>query len=339
MVITVAGLVAAAGATTWATRATADPVLPPLTAEELLVRVAGAELDGLSATFEQRSDLGLPEVPTSVSGAADLQDALALLAGDHTVRVWLSGPELARAALVDGSTETAMIRNGDDVWLWSSEDQKAVHSVVPERGTKPSGAPTSPTEAIRDLLAEVEPTTDVATSGTGYVAGRPVYQLQLTPRDDDSLVGQVRVAVDAQEFVPLGLRVIADDGSDAITISASSVDFTRPDDAVFAFTPPPGAEVEEADAPRKPTTGPTPGERPTIVGTGWTAVAVAELDQEEAAEDSLSALLESLPRVSGTWGSGRLLRTTLVNAVLTDDGRVAVGSVAPERLYAALAAR
>ena len=43
--------------------------------------------------------------------------------------------------------------------------------------------------------------------------------------------------------------------------------------------------------------------------------------------------------MSGAWGSGRLLSTALVNVVITDDGRVAAGSVVPERLYAALAAR
>ena len=41
--------------------------------------------------------------------------------------------------------------------------------------------------------------------------------------------------------------------------------------------------------------------------------------------------------MSGIWGHGRLLSTTLVTAVITDDGRVAVGAVTPERVYAALA--
>ena len=48
-------------------------------------------------------------------------------------------------------------------------------------------------------------------------------------------------------------------------------------------------------------------------------------------------MLKVLPTVSGAWGSGHLLRGTLFSALLTDDGRVAVGAVAPEALYAALA--
>jgi hypothetical protein len=48
-------------------------------------------------------------------------------------------------------------------------------------------------------------------------------------------------------------------------------------------------------------------------------------------------VLKSLPAVSGAWGSGHLLRGPLFSAVLTDDGRLAVGAVAPQMLYDALA--
>ena len=39
---------------------------------------------------------------------------------------------------------------------------------------------------------------------------------------------------------------------------------------------------------------------------------------------------------SGAWGSGRLLAGTAFSAVLTDDGRLAIGAVVPEKLYEAL---
>ena len=52
-----------------------------------------------------------------------------------------------------------------------------------------------------------------------------------------------------------------------------------------------------------------------------------------------AALLESLPRISGEWGTGRVLSGTLVSAILTDDGRLAIGAVAPEALASALAAQ
>ena len=60
---------------------------------------------------------------------------------------------------------------------------------------------------------------------------------------------------------------------------------------------------------------------------------------DQALGQSMSRMVDRLPRVSGSWGSGRLLRGTLFSAVLTDDGRVAAGAVAPDALYSALARR
>ena len=77
-----------------------------------------------------------------------------------------------------------------------------------------------------------------------------------------------------------------------------------------------------------------------MVGKGWAAVVVGSLPpgaltsgpsggssgqggQSDQGAQQLQALLKNLPRVSGSWGSGRLLGGTLFSAVLTDDGRYA----------------
>ena len=53
----------------------------------------------------------------------------------------------------------------------------------------------------------------------------------------------------------------------------------------------------------------------------------------------LSALLASATPVHGAWGTGRLLRTSLVSVLMTDQGSTFVGAVEPSVLYAAAAAR
>jgi len=53
---------------------------------------------------------------------------------------------------------------------------------------------------------------------------------------------------------------------------------------------------------------------------------------------TIGPVLKSLPTVSGTWGTGHLLQGTVFSAVLTDDGRLAIGAVAPSALYDALSA-
>ena len=343
--ICLAAVVAVAGITGLVARgAAADPILPPLSASELLNRVATAEVEGMSATFEQRSDLGLPALPSGMGGTGeDLQAALALLSGEHTIRVWTAGKDHSRVSLVDGGTESSVMRNGDQLWTWSSEKQKAGHATIDAEAPepRPSAAPSTPADAIADLLAAIGPSTEVATSGTGYVAGRPVYQLILSPRETQkSLVGHVRVSVDAVEFVPTALRVLDRGGAEAVILEATSIDFGVPPAKVFDFIPPAGAQVTELDdePSAKPDTEPK-GESPKKFGTGWTTVLVAKAGATGATDPAARALLDSLPAVSGDWGSGRLLSTSLVNVVITDDGRVAIGAVTEKLLYDALAAR
>jgi len=91
-------------------------------------------------------------------------------------------------------------------------------------------------------------------------------------------------------------------------------------------------------APRR--AGEAAGARPRIVCSGGTAVVVARVPSgDTSAPSPMTRALRVLPKVSGSWGSGRLLRGTLFSALLTDDGRIAVGAVAPARLYSALAGR
>lgn len=49
----------------------------------------------------------------------------------------------------------------------------------------------------------------------------------------------------------------------------------------------------------------------------------------------LAALLRSATPVHGAWGSGRLLRTSLVSVLITSGGHVLIGAVAPPVLYGA----
>lgn len=350
--------------------AAADSPLPPRTAAELLVDLQDPQVQPLSGTVVTRTDLGLPALPHSSGMSAD---PLALVTGTNTLRVWYDGPQRARIALVAPASETALIRNGRDVWLWSTDGPTVDHLVLPEGADDPrahptpdpselpSGWPTTPEEAAQLALSALDPTTQVTTSGAATVAGRAAYELVLTPRQEGTLVERVVIAMDAETRIPLRVRVDSTRTDDpAVEVGYSRIDYARPDASVFEFTPPEEAKVTERVLPAKPgdhgdkdarPDDPRPGgaAEPTVVGSGWTAVVVGRvpaevvggLVEQQGSEDAqqLLGLLESLPRESGDWGSGRVLRGTLATAVLTDDGRVAVGAVTPELLFAALTAR
>ena len=52
---------------------------------------------------------------------------------------------------------------------------------------------------------------------------------------------------------------------------------------------------------------------------------------------ALRALLKASTPVHGSWGSGRLLQTTLLSVLITSDGRILAGAVTPAVLYADVA--
>jgi outer membrane lipoprotein-sorting protein len=346
--VPVAGVALVAAVATGVLTAEADPPLPPKTAAQLLVDLQGARVDGLSGTVVQDSDLGLPALPTSGPGA-DSTSPLSLLTGSHTLRVWYAGEAKQRLALLGRLGETDVVRNGRDLWLWSSEDNSATHYTVPPGKPAPEPpvpSPLTPQEAAERALAAISPTTSVSMDGTRTVAGRDAYELVLAPKDHRSLIGQVRLAVDAETSVPLRVELYGRASSDgpAFSVGFTRISFEVPGDDQFRFSPPPGAKVTEGTAPKRAGAHPSgadlarAGSAFRTVGSGWTTVVVADGVAPAAAEDGrAAAILGQLQRVSGSWGSGRLLTAKLASVLFTDDGRFLAGAVPPDLLYAAAA--
>jgi outer membrane lipoprotein-sorting protein len=316
--------------------ASAEPALPPRSAQQLLVDLQTAKLDGLSGTVVQTSDLGLPQLPGIAGGFASL------VSGSHTMRVWYSGPDKARIALLGTLGEHDMIRNGRDVWTWNSRSNSATHKVLPEGAPdlalNPADLPKTPQEMADLILRYIQPSTTVTTGSNAKVAGRSAYELILNPKDPASLVGEISLAIDGEHHVPLRVKVYPrSGGAPAIEIAFTQVNFARPDDAQFRFNPPAGTKVEEesAGAPRQgaPADKPDLPDGTKVVGTGWGSVVVAKAPGAGGDGGQLLALLDVLPKVSGPWGSGRLFSSRLFTVLLTDNGRVLAGFVTPERLY------
>ena len=345
----------AAGVAFTTGNADAAAQLPSKTAAQLLVDLAKAPERPLSGTVVETAKLGLPELPTAAGGGTSLQS---LVTGSHTARVWYGTDRKARVSLVGDLAETDVVRNGDDVWLWSSTTREATHYTVKKGQHEPSATPpavaTDPATAAKQALAAIDPTTKVAVDGTGYVADRPVYELSLTPRDTRSLVGSVQLAVDSETSVPLRVRVFARGAQEpAFETGFTDVQFEQPAASVFSFTPPAGAKVTEGGTPAAGAKRPTPGkalgkapgtqprgDRPDVVGRGWTSVAVvhgvdlAALGQDQTA----GAVLRGTTTVTGSFGSGRLLRTALVSVLVVGDTAY-VGAVEPAVLEQAAAKR
>ena len=224
------------------------------------------------------------------------------------------------------------------------------------------------------VLAAIDPTTQVVVDRTATVAGRPVYELVLSPKQTGSLVSSVRLAIDSETSMPLGVWVYAvGQDNPAFETEFTAITFAKPDASVFDFTPPAGATVSTqvvggpfhtlplitrkgATAPvaagSVPAGGsPASADKPKVIGTGWTSVVEASglpsfangLPSGGSASSSQSSaalgmLLRTATPVSGSYGSGRVIETALLTVLLLDDGRVFVGAVTPTVLEQAASA-
>jgi outer membrane lipoprotein-sorting protein len=235
--------------------------------------------------------------------------------------------------------------------------------------------PLTPQQAARQALAAAGPGTIVRVDPTVTVAGQAAYQLVLAPRSSRSLIGQVRIAIDSVHRVPLRVQVFARGAATpAAQAGFTAVSFGRPPAADYAFTPPAGAKVtqQRPRAASPGTAGRTASGLSSdvrVIGTGWLTVAslpesaLATLSGSAGGGDLLpfrhsarseapgsaapshpgaapagpllGELLNSAPRVSGSWGTGRLIRTSLLSILVTSTGRVLIGAVTPDVLYQA----
>ncbi len=215
----------------------------------------------------------------------------------------------------------------------------------------------TPADIAGQLLVKVEPSTAVSVGEDVDVAGRTAYNLVLEPRTDATLVGKVAIAVDGETGMPLSVQVTARGAaSPSFRAGFTSLSLDAPEDSLFSFAPPPGSSVKELQfrAPdRWPLNFRAPGmiitpehlaalrqhpARPTVTGTGWeTVVGIPAAAAGGTLVDSLlrdPLLSQAAVAVPG----GRLLSTTLMNVLVTDDGRIFAGMVPPDRLQAAASA-
>ena len=238
-------------------RADPGPDLPPIGGDELLASSlsALARPFSISGDVDTRSDLGIPQIPSTVGGGASggLMGALSLVSGDQRYRVWHS-PDGVRVAHLLAFSEQDLVMSASDVWFWDSSDMSAVHLDGSRDKTLWEASP--PAAAVHDAdfltaaqraLDAVAPYADVSVDGTSTVAGRPAYGLALAPTSTLTLIGRIVVAIDAETRLPLRLQVFPR-ASDTAAVDAgfTSVSFDAIDPSMFSFTPPPGTTVRQA---------------------------------------------------------------------------------------------
>ena len=353
--------------------AQASPNLPAKTPAQLLASLGSdAKVPPLTGTVVETASLGLPQLPQLSNTSSTLSlltgsHTVKVYYQDES-HFRLAVPQLASETdvIADGTKLWLWQSTSDSV----TEVVPPAGSARQQEQKVAAAAPVlTPQQAANQILAKVGQTTLVSVQDNVMVAGDPAYQLVLAPRDDRSLVGKVVIAVDGKYGVPLRVQLYAKGASSpAFQVGYTALQFVAPDPANFAFTPPPGAKVDvvkpgsgelakggtaagmtgasgfgtygkswltvvsfpQSDLTKglAPGAAQSPGKQPDIYSANSSGVGVSS-------QELLNALLGTAKPVSGSWGSGTLVTTSLFSMLMTN-GEVYIGAVEPSVLYAAV---
>ncbi len=356
--------------------------LPEKSPADVIAMIAHSDDLAYSATIEKVASLGIPALPMGMSsgmsaGPADtspedpqaaaasgalLDSVLEFASGQQTARVMID-PEVGfRVQILDRLDERNIIVNSDEAWLYDSSTNTATLFAAPEpveltdaqrsevesrfaelEGRVPADIST-PAEAAQYVLDEIDDTSTISLAENVRVAGRAAYEVRVTPDDAETLIGSVAIAVDAETGLPLRVLIEAvGQDAPAFSLAITQLDVSTPDAALFSFTPPPGATVEEAPMPEWPTadSAEAPVEAdleslpaPTMLQSGWSTIVELPAGAMPAELGGSAAMLE---QVAVNVDGGFAISTALATVFITDDGRALVGTVPLAVLQAAAA--
>jgi outer membrane lipoprotein-sorting protein len=335
--------------------------LPQLTAQQLIAKVAQADVTAWQGTVSLQANLGIPDLSGLVSGDGGQVatstgfDPTTLLSGTHSFEVWTDGQD-QRIALPRSMGETDFVRAGSQAWLYDSGSQQVTHYVAaaPASGSSSNGggstggaAPVlTPDQEAARLLGTIGPSTDVSVAPGTDVAGQPAYLLTLAPKAGStgatqSTLDRITISVDADNGLPLDVAVYAKAVSGPVLeLGYTSVSFTAP--AASSFAAPVGTSTVTKTVGGTSTAG---GQQGTghrgspVRGPAWAwVVSIPAGSSKVAAELHSSEVEGATTAVTGSFGTARLLSTDVVNVLLLPDGHVLAGFVSPATLEADAAA-
>ena len=306
-----------------------------------------------SGTIVETSGLGLPtSFVNQLSGrsASGLSGLLTqALTSGVTANFWTNHASSLRIQVPSTSGEFDLYASAGSVWEWDSTTNTATNLRLPSgtkavsRARSTASTPPSPSVIADALLFHLPAGATVTVNSPEYVAGQPAYVLNLAPNDPSSLIGGVRIAVDASTGNVLGVWITPRGSSSAaFAVYYSAVSFTAPSSSVFSFSVPSGATVKTlkpgavmAPVTRGATTAPAVTHK--SIGTGFSTVEVVTgLPRRPASSSLMSGLLGSGTKVTTAIGQGTVVTTSVATVFIGNNGTLAFGAVPQSVLLADL---
>ena len=355
------------------------PTLPATTPQALVQSVLTASAPSMSGTVAIDNNLGLPAVPGIPELANGNSQLRVWADGTGRTRVSIPSGTSEQTYVDDGKTLYSWDSSDRSVTESpvgkDKPGDRAGHrpSGMPMGG---SSTPTDPASLAKQLVSALQNSSNISVDGTDTVAGQPAYDLVLTPKANQrTLLREVKIAIDANKHIPLQLTVLGDNSATpAVQVGFASVNYGPQQSSLFTFTPPAGATITKNTKPDTSKGQQDPSKdasksAPKIVGSGWDTVAIITMPTgstttpsgtqdngsgmpnwsngpggskssgSSSGSNPLALAREFGTPVSGSWGSGWSIGTNIGTALITSDGRIAVGLVPQQVLTEALGSK
>jgi outer membrane lipoprotein-sorting protein len=197
-------------------------------------------------------------------------------------RLWISNEGLIRVELQAEQGDTEIFYDGHTVTLYDAASNSLYRYTPPraqEEDNSGKDAHKIPTVAeIQEAIVRIMRHANLSSAVPTDVAGQPAYSVRISPSHDGGLIGGAELAWDAVHGAPLRFAIYSTTSSSPVVeLVATEVSYGPVSPSVFAFSPPPGAEVTEVKPPtREAGTGATgAGETPRKPISGLAAVQAA----------------------------------------------------------------
>ena len=262
-------------------------------------------------------------------------------------RLWISNDGRVRLELQSEKGDTQVLYDGHTLSMYDAASNTLYRYTPPPAAGNTDAAPAQHHEApsvvqIEEGIAKLSQHANVSAATPANVGGQPAYTVRVSPKEGGSLLGGAELSFDAAHGVPLRAAIYSSTtASPAIELAASGVSYGPVADSVFAFTPPPGAKVQEIHAPaeQQPGSGSSShADKPTITthGHGLSSIVLVESAAKAGAGQS-AQIPAGLPQVKINGISAAELGTELGTILSFERSGVrylVAGSVTPAAIEA-----
>jgi len=189
--------------------------------------------------------------------AASLQGADPLLTGANG-RLWASGDklrlELQASDTGGGAGDVQVLLDGDRLSVIDPGANTVYRITLPKEAGKQGGQhanePVPSVARIQQALTSLAQDATVSGAMPDNVAGRPAYNVRVSPRHDGGLLGGAELAWDAEHGVPLRAAVFATgDANPVLELRATDISFGPVAAGDLTVPEPAGAKVVDLSPP------------------------------------------------------------------------------------------